>query len=168
MNNSRERLIQWLRDAHAMEEQAETMLSTESGRLEHYPELRIRIAEHLDETRQQTVRLRECLTLLGSDPSAIKDAVAKTTTAVMGFFKGFAGDEVMKTAMAAYTFEHYEISAYTILIAAASECNEQQVVGILSDIRSEEEAMADWLLEHMPIVTGQYLVREESGMTAKR
>jgi len=29
----------WLRDAHAMEKQAESMLSKMSGRLEHYPAL---------------------------------------------------------------------------------------------------------------------------------
>ncbi|MBZ9985459.1 MULTISPECIES: DUF892 family protein, partial [unclassified Mesorhizobium] len=39
MTQSRDWLIQWLRDAHAMEEQAETMLSGQLSRLESYPEL---------------------------------------------------------------------------------------------------------------------------------
>jgi ferritin-like metal-binding protein YciE len=34
MSDSREWLIQWIRDAHAMEEQAETMLSGQLSRLE--------------------------------------------------------------------------------------------------------------------------------------
>ncbi|TIS14080.1 MAG: DUF892 family protein, partial [Mesorhizobium sp.] len=46
MSESREWLIQWLRDAHAMEEQAETMLSGQLGRLESYPELSERIRAH--------------------------------------------------------------------------------------------------------------------------
>lgn len=45
MTQSRDWLIQWLRDAHAMEEQAETMLSGQLSRLESYPELGDRIRQ---------------------------------------------------------------------------------------------------------------------------
>jgi len=38
-----ERLNQWLRDAHAMELQAEHMLNGLAGRIESYPELGTRI-----------------------------------------------------------------------------------------------------------------------------
>ena len=38
-----ERLIEWLRDAHAMEAQAESMLSKQASRIQHYPELKARI-----------------------------------------------------------------------------------------------------------------------------
>lgn len=41
MTEPKERLVQWLRDAHAMEEQAETILSGQIERLENYPEIRI-------------------------------------------------------------------------------------------------------------------------------
>lgn len=44
-------LNDWLRDAHAMEKQAETMLTAQAERLEHYPELRARIVQHIEETR---------------------------------------------------------------------------------------------------------------------
>ena len=40
MANADEHLNQWLRDAHAMEQQAEEMLSAQASRLEHYPVLR--------------------------------------------------------------------------------------------------------------------------------
>jgi len=33
-------LIDWLRDAHAMEQQAEKMLTAQAERLEHYPVLK--------------------------------------------------------------------------------------------------------------------------------
>ena len=39
MATARENLLDWLRDAHAMEQQAETMLNAQVERLEHYPEL---------------------------------------------------------------------------------------------------------------------------------
>ncbi|MBK5960204.1 hypothetical protein CCR97_18640 [Rhodoplanes elegans] len=43
-------LLDWLRDAHAMEKHAEQMLSNTASRLEHYPELRAKIERHLEQT----------------------------------------------------------------------------------------------------------------------
>ena len=37
--SAKDHLLDWLRDAHAMEEQAEHMLRSQSSRLEHYPQL---------------------------------------------------------------------------------------------------------------------------------
>ena len=51
MPEGREWLIQWLRDAHAMEEQAETMLSGQLSRIENYPELSDQIQKHLEEAK---------------------------------------------------------------------------------------------------------------------
>jgi ferritin-like metal-binding protein YciE len=73
MTETSDRLIQWLRDAHAMEEQAETMLKAQASRLENYPELRQRIEQHVSETQSQARRLEECIGRLGSDTSSMKD-----------------------------------------------------------------------------------------------
>lgn len=61
MATANEHLVAWLRDAHAMEEQAITMLTSQSGRLENYPELKSRIDRHLQETRDQAAMLERCL-----------------------------------------------------------------------------------------------------------
>lgn len=45
----------WLRDAHAMEKQAESMLESMVSRIDNYPELRARIEQHLSETKNQIV-----------------------------------------------------------------------------------------------------------------
>ena len=79
MANADEHLNQWLRDAHAMEQQAEEMLSAQASRLEHYPVLRGRIQEHLEETRSQRQRLETCMQRRGVSPSAMKDFAAKVT-----------------------------------------------------------------------------------------
>mgnify|MGYP004594333275 CR=1 FL=1 len=39
----------WLRDAHAMEKQAESMLESMAGRIDNYPDLRSRIEQHVTE-----------------------------------------------------------------------------------------------------------------------
>lgn len=41
----------WLRDAHAMEKQAESLLMATIRRLDNEPQLRTRLEQHLYETR---------------------------------------------------------------------------------------------------------------------
>ena len=72
--------MQWLRDAHAMEKQAETMLSGMEERIEHYPHLRKRLAQHLKETQHQAQRLDDALGRLGGSTSAVKDTAASIGT----------------------------------------------------------------------------------------
>ncbi|MGQ3357016.1 MAG: ferritin-like domain-containing protein, partial [Phreatobacter sp.] len=112
-----DRLDQWLRDAHAMEQQAVKMLDGMAGRIENYPELKARIARHAEETRLQAATLEDCLKRRGTDVSTLKDVAGK----VMGMGQGLSGlvvgDEIIKGSMAGYTFEHMEIAAYRVLVA---------------------------------------------------
>ena len=126
-------LVQWLRDAHAMEEQAETRLSGQLSRLENYPELSDRLRIHLEETKSQAARLRKCLDLINESTSAMKDAGGKLTAMAQSISGVFAGDEVMKGSLAGYTFEHMEIASYTILIAAAEDAGEAEVARICEE-----------------------------------
>src|SRR5690606_3748623 len=121
MNRSvaREHYLDWLRDAHAMEEQAETMLKAMEGRLDHYPELRTRITQHIHETQNQAAGVAACIERAGGDVSLLKDMTGKLMATMQGFSGAMASDEVVKGAMFSYAFEHMEIAAYRNLIAAA-------------------------------------------------
>ncbi|RUU82418.1 ferritin-like domain-containing protein [Mesorhizobium sp. M7A.F.Ca.MR.362.00.0.0] len=162
MSESREWLVQWLRDAHAMEEQAETMLNGQLNRIENYPELSERIRQHVQETRQQAARLENCLDRIGQESSTLKDAGGKLTAMAQSLSGVFAGDEVMKGSLASYTFEHMEIASYTILIAAAKSLGEAEVAQVCEENLREEVAMADWLKSHIPTTTEQFLARADS------
>ncbi|RUX26477.1 ferritin-like domain-containing protein [Mesorhizobium sp. M7A.F.Ca.US.011.01.1.1] len=162
MSESREWLVQWLRDAHAMEEQAETMLNGQLNRIQNYPELSDRIRQHVQETRQQAARLETCLDRIGQGSSTLKDAGGKLTAMAQSLSGVFAGDEVMKGSLASYTFEHMEIASYTILIAAAKSLGEAEVAQVCEENLREEVAMADWLKSHIPATTEQFLARTDS------
>src|SRR5438067_6066808 len=95
-------LNDWLRDAHAMEQQAEKMLSAQAERLEHYPDLRARIVQHIDETRWQQGMLDQCLTRRGISNSVIKDMGGKLMALGQAVGGMTASDEVVKGAMAGY------------------------------------------------------------------
>ena len=69
MASAEERLMEWLRDAHAAEEQAETMLRGMAGRIENYPDLRARIEQHIGETQRQAKLVRGCIERRGGGTS---------------------------------------------------------------------------------------------------
>ena len=53
MADKRANLVDWLRDAHAMEQQPEQMLSAQKSRLENYPKLRTRIEKQMHKACEQ-------------------------------------------------------------------------------------------------------------------
>lgn len=164
-----DRLMHWLRDAHAMEAQAETMLAGMESRIEHYPHLRKRIAQHLKETQHQAQRLDDAIGRLGGSAPAVKDSVANIAAMMQTLMAGMAGDEVMKGLLAGYTFEHYEIGAYRILIAAAGMLGDAHTTRILRENLREEEDMAQWLSNNIDPLTAEYLEGEAQGSArAKR
>jgi ferritin-like metal-binding protein YciE len=160
MSNPKERLVDWLRDAYAMEEQAETMLSGQAQRIKNYPELTAKIEEHLRETQAQAKSLRSCIERLGSSTSALKTAGGKMMAMGQALSGLFVDDEVVKGSMASYTFEHMEIAAYRILIAAAEEAGDAETKRVCQNILAEEERMAAWLEEHLAGVTRRFLQRD--------
>lgn len=162
-------LMDWLRDAHAMEEQAENMLSTTAERLEHYPALKVRIEQHLEETRQQALLIRRCIERRGGDTSITKDAMGKIMAMAQGMSGMFVSDEVVKATLASYAFEHMEIASYKTLIAAAEVVGDAETKQVCEQILIQEEAMAKWLIDNLPDTVAQFLTRDEtSGMKAKR
>lgn len=57
--------MDWLRDAHAMEQQAEQMLKAQAARIEHYHQRKARIEQHLEETLGQQRLVESCIERLG-------------------------------------------------------------------------------------------------------
>ena len=163
-----EHLTDWLRDAHAMEQQSEAMLKTMADRLEHYPDLHARTVEHLSETRWQREQLEGCLERLGTSPSTLKDITGKLMAFGESAVAMMSSDEVVKGAMGAYVFEHMEIASYTVLIRAAEAVGDQQTKLVCEQILQQEVAMADWMLQHLPSTTSHFLSRSaRPGVKAK-
>lgn len=164
--NAEQRLLRWLRDAHAMELQAETLLERQAARLEHYPKLQGKLEEHLQQTRRQAKRVEECIKRRGEGTSVLKDTAARITGMGQALSGLAFGDEVMKNGLASYTFEHFEVGAYRILAEAARTVGDTQTAQVCEEIQQEEQAMADWLKENLGEVTQVYLRREQADMPA--
>lgn len=169
MADPKDNLLDWLRDAHAMEMQAETMLKAQSARLEHYPDVRARIEQHITETQGQAKMLEARIDALDAGTSTMKDIAGKAMASMQGLAGMFASDEVIKGSMASYAFEHFEISAYSALVEAARVVGDVETQRVCEQILEEERAMAAWLEQNLPATTRRFLeLSATPGATAKR
>lgn len=169
MADLKENLIDWLRDAHAMEQQAEQMLKAQAARIEHYPKVKARIEAHLQETLGQQKLLAGCIERLGGTPSAMKDMMGRVAAFGQAAGGALNSDEIVKGAIASYVFENLEIATYTALIAAAKTVGDTETAHVCEQILPQEVAMAKWVLENLPHLTEEFLVRDATpDVEAKR
>jgi ferritin-like metal-binding protein YciE len=66
----------------------------------------------------------------------------------------------MKASIASYAFEAMEISSYRILIETADHVGDHETKRVCEQILREEEAMAEWLKQNIPMLTRRYLQLE--------
>lgn len=161
MTSAREHLIDWLRDAYAMEIQAERMMDNMQARLRQYPALAAKLEQHIAETKTQAEQVKQCLHQLGAETSTLKTTFAAMTGIAQAMSGALADDEVVKGAVFSHAFEQFEVANYTVLVAAAQAAGEPAIAATLEAIRREEEAMAGWLRDNMPALVQQYLLTGE-------
>ncbi len=120
------------------------------------------------ETEAQAAVLEQILERYDTSRSVVKDAVGRVTALGQAMSGMFVSDEVVKGSLASYTFEHMEIASYRILIATAEHLGDESAARGLAQNLQQEIAMADWLADHLAETTRTFLIRDESGATAKR
>ena len=145
-----------LRNAHAVENQALSIMKPQLARIEHYPEVTERLRAHIEETNGQIARLDEILSGLETSSSAIKDAALSMTGGMAAISHSFAGDEILKNSFANYAFEHFEIASYKSLITLAEDFGFGGTTAALQESLREEERMAAWIEEALPGITRRY------------
>jgi ferritin-like metal-binding protein YciE len=159
---SHEHLMHWLRDAHAMEEQAEDMLAKTASRVaDDSPEFASRLRDHASVSKVQAQHLRECIARLGGDTSALKDLAAKAVGTAQALSGLFTSDEVVKAALAVYTFDHMEIGSYRSLMAAAQVAGDPDTLRTCELHLAQEQEMALWMESLLPGLTQRFLQQSD-------
>jgi ferritin-like metal-binding protein YciE len=146
-----------LRNMHALEMSAIELTERQTERLEHYPEMKARLAEHHRESQEQAQRLEGIMQRLDTSSSSAKNTVSSVMGNVAAALHTPAQDEVLKNTFANYAFEHQEIAAYTSLIAMAAAVGDSASIPSLRKSLSEEQAMAHWIEQHVVPTTHRYL-----------
>ncbi|KKX27613.1 ferritin-like domain-containing protein [Rhizobium sp. LC145] len=156
-----------LKNAHAMENQALSIMKPQVKRIENYPEVARKLEQHIRETEGQITRLEEVLDSLSEDRSMLKDVALSFTGSMAAMGHSIAGDEILKNSFANFAFENYEIAAYKSLITIADLGGFPGHVAALKANLDEEMAMAKWLDENLRSVTVKFASLKEAGETAK-
>jgi ferritin-like metal-binding protein YciE len=157
-----------LRNAHAVENEALTLIDRQLGRIENYPDVAQRLREHRGETEEQQRRLETILESLGESHSALKDTALSLMGNMAAMGNAMAGDEIIKNTFANFAFENFEIASYRSLIAAAEQGGFTQAVAPLQASLREEQQMASWIEQNIPAITQRHIAREDRGVAAKR
>ena len=158
MNDAQKKTyLAWLADAHAMEKGLITTLEKQAKETKDMPQMHERITEHLEETRDHAQKVEACLNRLGGDPSAGKDMMSQMGAAMQGLVASMPSDAHIKNMHASYAAEHFEIGAYTIIMAAAEQFGDAETAQMCRDILEDEKDMATWLNAHLPERTTDHL-----------
>ena len=168
MTDSGDIFVTGLRNAHAMEHQALSIMKPQVSRIENYPDVARRLQQHITETEGQIQRLEQVLDGLGESKSALKDAALSLGGSMAAIGHTVAPDEIVKNSFANFAFENYEIAAYKSLLALAGQTGNSTAATLLRQNLDEEIAMADWLDQNIETVTLQYASLRESGESAKK
>ena len=157
MTKSKQMLVAWLRDAHAMERASVDTLDRLADRLTRFSQLALGFREHWRESVSQVEDIERCLKSLGSDTSTFKDLASRFIGITQAYAVTVVPDEVVKDCLAAYAARHFEIAAYVSLGAAALALEEPDVARMCDAHLLQERRMASWLEQQIPDVTLEYL-----------
>lgn len=157
MADTREIMLDWLRDAHAMERASIDNLKRQVDHLEQYPDIRAKFQQQLELTKVQEDRIDKALETMGADKSSIKDAITRFAGQAQALLAGSAEDEVVKQATTTLAYEEWEIANFRALAAAAQHEGEVSMASMFEQMAEEKEEMADWLADAIPDITRRYL-----------
>lgn len=135
-------LLAYLRDAHALEGQAEKLLQAGAERVED-EHLEAAFRDHLEETERHRERIAHLLEERGAGPSLVKDTMLKAGGLNLSAFFGAQPDSTTKLAGFAFAFEHLEVAAYELLLRVAARAGDEGVVAAAEEILAEERAAAE-------------------------
>jgi len=164
-DSAKDLLVAWLNDAYAMEQSLSNVLENHIKDARDYPQVQAKLQEHHDQALTQAERVKGCLEHLGESPSALKSGMASVVGTVQGMSTGAMAmgshhDELVKNAIADFSAENLEIASYRALVAAAEAFGDQEIAATCQQILAEEEEMARWLEQHLPMLVQETMSQQ--------
>lgn len=152
-NKQNDALLTWLNDAYAMEQGLVESLEKQVKHMDGMPDARMKIQQHIEQTRDQAQRVKGCIEQLGGKVAPGKSALASMMGTVQGMAPGAAKDRILKDALMNFAVENFEIACYRSLATAARQLGHKDIASTCEGIMREEEQMASWLQQQLPHVT---------------
>ena len=152
-----------LQNAHAVEQQALSLIDRQLDRLVRYPEIADRLRTHRLETEDQIRRLDDILGSLGERASGFKDMALSFMGNIAALTHVPAADEILKNQFVNAAFENFEVASYTSLVSLAEASELPTAAALLEETLKEEIAMAVWVQDSVPALTLKYVGLRSGG-----
>jgi ferritin-like metal-binding protein YciE len=136
-----EKLVDYIQDAHAMEQNVLKMLDSMIENTDDEATLAL-LRHHHDETEQHEARLARRLETIGEGTSGRKQAQTVIGGALKSVVDSVRGDKPAKNARDGYVTEYAEIAAYELLERLAVRAGDHETAEIARQNRADEQAMA--------------------------
>lgn len=152
----------WLNDAYGLENSLIPVLENHAKDAKDHPEMQAKIQQHLDQTRVHAQLVQRCIERLGGHTSALKTGLSTMMGNMQSISTGGAEDELVKNGLADFAAENFEIASYKGLIAAAQTLGDQETLSVCQQILRDEEDMAHWLDQHLPMAIKEALQKKQA------
>jgi ferritin-like metal-binding protein YciE len=136
-----EKLVEYIDDAYAMEQNVLRMLDSMIGTTKD-PQLKRALERHRKQTEKQAERLEERLREHGSSPSKTKAAGGMMAALMKSVVDVARDDNPGRNARDGFATEHMEIASYELLERVARKAKDSKTAAVARQNREEEEAMA--------------------------
>jgi ferritin-like metal-binding protein YciE len=141
MASLEDKLVEYIDDAYAMEQNVLRMLDSMIGTTKD-PQMKRSLERHRKQTEQQAARLEECLQEHGASPSAAKQAGGVMAALMKSVVDVARSDSAGRNARDGFATEHMEIASYQMLERVARKAKDKKTAAVARQNREEEEAMA--------------------------
>ena len=163
MSKSEQKVLQYLREAHASEVGLVSVLRSQIA-MTPRGSYRDGLEKHLDETRRHAKRIQERLGELGQGRGPVQVFVGLAETLIsqslalsktpFDLLRGSGGEEkVLKNAKDACASEALEIATYTALERLATRVGDEETAQLAASILGDEERMLERVMREIPKLT---------------
>lgn len=159
----REKLVDYVQDAHAMEMNVQAMLISMIASTQDEA-VRRELEHHLEETKEQAGRLSQRLEALDAGGSIRKQVTAVMGAGAKGILDQVRGDKPGKNARDAYVTENLEIAAYELLTRLAERAHDSATVEVCAHNLREEMEMRSFIERNWDRFLDMTLVQEGIGV----
>jgi ferritin-like metal-binding protein YciE len=176
MDKTKEKVVQYLSEAHATEQALVTMLQSQIA-MTPRGSYRDGLESHLRQTRDHASRVQRRLDELGQGASPIQAGVGFVQGIVgqalalgktpLDLVRGTGGAEkVLKNAKDACATEALEIATYTAIERLANAVGDDATAALADSIRADEQKMLDRILREIPRLTDAVVRSEIRGVAS--
>lgn len=158
-NQLQDNVVEYLKDAHAMETNVASMLDSMIDRIED-PQILKDLEHHREETDRHLRLVDERLQAYGEDSSSMKDFVAKSGAMFKSMMDRARDDEPGRTARDGFVTEHLEIASYELLERVALRAGDEATAEVARRNCADEQAMADKIADSWDRVVDQTIANQ--------